>query len=285
MHTFEKALVKKLYPPRPPESHKGDFGKLLVVGGSIRYSGSPALAALAAYRAGADLVTVAAPKRAADIVAGFSPDIITYPLDYHYLNNHHLHHVIDLMADADALVVGNGAERIKETKGFIINLLKKAEKPCVLDADAIHAVAENRDVIKSNYVITPHQHEFSVLTGIKLEGKPLNERIEAVKKSAGQLNATILLKGHADIISNGNETAVNKTGCAEMTKGGTGDTLAGICGALLARGAKPFDAACCAAYINGLAGEMAAKKFGEGMLAYDLIWEIPNVIGGAVGKS
>ncbi|MBI4176040.1 MAG: NAD(P)H-hydrate dehydratase [Candidatus Aenigmarchaeota archaeon] len=281
MEAFYRNLIKKLYPPRPQESHKGDFGKLLVIGGSIRYSGSPALVALAAYRAGVDLVTVAAPKRAADIIAGFSPDIITYPLDYHYLNNHHLHHVMDLAADVDAVVVGNGAERIRETKSFIINFLKKIDKPCVIDADAIHAVAENPDIIRPNFVITPHQHEFFVLTGTKMEGKSPEEKMEIVRKSSERLNATMLLKGHVDVISDGKQTAINKTGNAFMTKGGTGDALAGICGALLARGAKPFDAACAAAYINGQAGEMASKKFGEGVLAYDMTWEIPNVISSA----
>ena len=106
----------------------------------------------------------------------------------------------------------------------------------------------------------------------------LKERIKAVKKVAGDLKTTIILKGHVDIISDGKKTALNRTGSPYLTKGGCGDTLAGICGALPARGVDVFTAACAAAYVNGKAGEIAGKKFGEGLLATDLINSIPEAI-------
>jgi NAD(P)H-hydrate epimerase len=156
--------------------------------------------------------------------------------------------------------------------------LEKIKVPCVIDADAIHAISLNKKFLKrKNFVVTPHTYEFYVLSGIKV-GKDLKERIRAVKEVASELKTTILLKGHIDVISDGKKIAINRTGSPYMTKGGLGDTLAGICGALLARKANCFEAACAAAYINGKAGELAAKKYKEGLIASDLIEEIPRVI-------
>ena len=274
---ISKKILKKIYKPRPIWSHKGNFGHLLVIGGSKKYSGSPALNALAAYRSGVDLVTVAAPRRAADIIASFSPDLITYPLEGDFLNKSHLKEIFLLRQNANAVAIGGGLERNKETLDAVIEILGDLTIPCVIDADAIHAVAKNKQVLRSNFIITPHLNEFYVLTGIKPE-PDLRKRTEVVKEVASQLGCIIVLKGHVDVISDGKLVGMNKTGNPYMTVGGTGDTLTGICGALIARGIKPFEAACAACYINGLAGNLAAKKFKEGLMASDLIKEIPNVI-------
>ena len=106
----------------------------------------------------------------------------------------------------------------------------------------------------------------------------MNERKKFVKQEAKKLNVVILLKGHIDVISDGKKIFLNKTGTPYMTKGGCGDTLTGICGALLARGVSRFDSACAAAYVNGKAGELATKRYKEGLLATDLIENIPKVI-------
>jgi len=274
---ISKKILKKIYKPRPIWSHKGNFGHLLVIGGSKKYSGSPALNALAAYRSGVDLVTVAAPRRAADIIASFSPDLITYPLEGDFLNKSHLKEIFLLRQNANAVAIGGGLERNKETLDAVIEILGDLTIPCVIDADAIHAVAKNKQVLRSNFIITPHLNEFYVLTGIKPE-PDLRKRTEVVKEVASQLGCIIVLKGHVDVISDGKLVGMNKTGNPYMTVGGTGDTLTGICGTLIARGIKPFEAACAACYINGLAGDLAAKKFKEGLMASDLIKEIPNVI-------
>ena len=264
--------ILKIYPKRRPDSHKYDFGSLLIIGGSKLYSGSPALAALAAYRAGVDLVTVVAPRRAADIIASFSPDLIAYPLKGDYLNSGHLKELLKLAKSKTAVVIGGGLCRRKETLKTVAEFLKKTKLPCVIDADAIYAVAEYKPTLRPNSIITPHAYEFYVLGG----KEPREE--EAVKELASKLNATILLKGNIDIISNGREVALNETGCPEMTVGGTGDTLAGICGALLAQSINGFDAACCAAYINGKAGSLAAKEKKQGLTATDLIEKIPKIL-------
>lgn len=278
MIEIEKSILKKVYPERKPWSHKYDFGSLLVIGGSKKYSGSPAFAALAAYRSGVDVVTIAAPRRAADIVATFSPDMITYPLKGDWLSPEHLKELLELADQVSAVAIGGGLERKKETFKTVNQFLERLEIPVVIDADAIHAVAEKKSVMDGKpVVITPHAREFYVLTGIEVKDE-VNDRIKKVKEAASELGTTILLKGHVDVISDNKNIALNRTGSPKMTVGGTGDTLTGIVGALLARGVDCFDAACAAAYINGLAGGLAVKKMGESMMASDLLGEIPKVL-------
>ncbi len=274
MDYINKSILKRIYRKRGGWCHKGDFGSLLVIGGSKLYSGSPAFNALAALRSGCDLVTVVAPERAANTIASFSPDLITYPLKGDYVSKNHLPALIGLSKGKDAAVIGGGLGRNDETLQAVNKFLKTIKVPCVIDADAIHAVAKNKKVIRKNFVITPHTREFFALTGMEVKNN-IRDRIKKSSQAASKLGCTILLKGHIDIISDGKKTAFNDTNSVFMTKGGTGDTLAGICGALLARGTGVFDAACAAAYINGKAGNLAAC---EGMLASDLLGKIPEAL-------
>lgn len=271
----KSSIIKKIYKKRPLESHKGDFGNVLVVGGSRIYSGSPVLVAMAALRAGADLTLIAAPERAADIAAGFSPDLITYPLKGDCLEEKHLKEIRRLLPKYDSVVIGNGLGLEARTKKAVLKFLDGLEKPCVVDADGVKMLSGKK--LKSHFVLTPHAVEFYNLTGKKVGGD-LKKKAELVKQEAKKKNCVILLKGHVDIISDGRRVVYNKTGNPWMSKGGTGDTLAGICGALLGRGVKPFEAACAAAYINGKAGDVAAKRHGEGLLATDILDAIPKVI-------
>ena len=269
-----RQLVKEIYKKRPEWSQKGDFGKLLVVGGSVLYSGSPMFNALAAYHAGCDLVKLIAPESAANAIKSYMPDLIAYPLKGDYLSKKHVKTILQVQKDAGAMVIGGGLTRNKQTAQAIRSIIKKTKIPAVIDADAIHAI--NFKLTK-NFIVTPHSHEFYVLSGKKISND-VNERIISTKNLAARIKCVVLLKGHIDVISDGNKTTTNGTGNAFMTKGGLGDMLAGICGALLARGVDPYHASCAAAYINGAAGDLAAKKFGEGLMASDIISEIPNVI-------
>jgi len=286
MQEVTKNILKKIYKVRSPESKKYDFGLLIVIGGSEFYSGSPALSAMAAFRAGVDMVRIIAPKRAADIIASFSPDLAAYPLEGKWLGKKHLATLIEMTEGAKevahgktAVVIGGGVGRSEETQNVILEYLEKVSVPVVIDADAIHAVSKKPEIILGKpFLITPHTYEFFVLTGREVYKLPQEEKIRAVKEEAARLKTTILLKGRTDIISDGKEVALNKTGGPFLTVGGTGDTLAGICGAILARGIDPFLAAQAAAFINGLAGEIAFKKLGEGLVATDLIEAIPEVI-------
>jgi NAD(P)H-hydrate epimerase len=286
MVKISKNILKNIYKPRSPEVHKYDFGLLLVIGGSEYYSGSPAFSALAAFRSGVDMVRIVAPERAADIIASFSPNLATLPLEGKQLTKKHLPTLMTMTEAAKAVagektavVIGGGLGRSKETQAAICEYLSQLTIPVVVDADAIYAVSGRPEVFRGkDFLFTPHGYEFFVLTGQKVIGKSDAEKIDIVKKEAEKLQTTILLKGKIDIISDGKEIAINKEGSPLLTVGGTGDTLAGIAGALLARGSSVFEAACAAAYINGAAGRLAGKKFGESVLATDLIEEIPRAI-------
>ena len=283
-----KTVLKNLYKERTKDAYyrKYDFGLVLVIGGSEFYSGSPALSAMAAFNAGADMVKVVAPKRAADIIASFSPNLATYPLEGKWLEKKHLATLLTLTESAEArsrgnmaVVIGGGAGRTQETQDTILEYLRQVSVPVVIDADAIHALGEDTEVIKGkDFLITPHSFEFFVLTKKAVYNLPYEEKLKAVKEEAERLQTTILLKEKPDIISNGKEIAINKVGSPYMSVGGTGDTLAGICGALLARNINPFIAAQASVYINGKAGETAANRMKEGLLATEVIKAIPEVL-------
>jgi len=286
MKEVTKNILKDIYKKRSRDVKKYDFGLLLVIGGSEFYSGSPALSAMAAWRAGADMVRIIAPKRAADIIASFSPILAAYPLKGDWLTREHLATLISMTESAKAVargntavVIGGGMGRSEEVQEAILEYLSEVSLPVVIDADAIHAVGKKPEIVSGkNFLITPHTYEFFVLTGREIYKLSDEEKIKAVQEEAARLQTTILLKGPTDIISDGKEVALNKTGTPLMVVGGTGDTLAGIAGALVARRIDSFTAAQAAAFINGLAGELAGKKLGESMTATDLIDEISNVL-------
>ena len=281
-----KDILKDIYKPRIRDSKKYDFGLLTIIGGSEFYSGAPALSALAAFRAGVDMARIIAPKRAADIIASFTPDLAAYPLKGDYLTKEHLATLISIVESAKAVsggktavVIGGGAGRSQETQDVILEFLSQVSVPVVIDADAIHALAKRPGVISGKpFLITPHTFEFFVLTGREIYQLKDDEKAKAVQEEAARLKTTILLKGAIDIISDGQRVASNKSGSPLMTVGGTGDTLAGIAGAFIARGVFPFEAGQASAFLNGVAGEKAGDKFGESMMATDLIAQIPIIL-------
>jgi len=286
MIEVKKEILKEIFKGKPREAIKYDWGLLLIIGGSDFYSGSPALAAMAAFKTGVDMVRIVAPKRAADIIASFSPNLAAYPLEGKWLNKSHLATLLGMTETAKisargnvAVVIGGGIGRTDETQEMILEYLKQISVPAVIDADAIYAISKNpKTVSGKKFLITPHLYEFFILTGIDVKNKNEKERTEAVKEAAKKLKTTILLKGAVDVISDGKEVALNRTGSGYMTKGGCGDTLAGICGALMTRGISPFLTAQAAAFINGKAGELVSEKEKEGLLATDLVEAIPKVL-------
>jgi NAD(P)H-hydrate epimerase len=272
--------VEVILKPRPSESHKGDFGRLLVIGGSETYSGAPAFVALAALRAGVDLAFIAAPRETAYAISSMSPDLITLKLDGDYLTTGNLSVVRRDLEKATAVVLGPGLGLHKETKDAVKEVLKVVEAkkvPLVLDADALKAFADFKHRIETPTVLTPHAGEFEVLTKTKLP-QSTHARIELIKRAAQDLDATILLKSHVDIVTDGYRLKLNFTGNPGMTVGGTGDVLSGIVGALLARGIPPFEAAVAGAFINGAAGDFVEAEKGHHMVASDLLSWIPKVM-------
>ncbi|MEM1589229.1 MAG: NAD(P)H-hydrate dehydratase [Candidatus Bathyarchaeia archaeon] len=272
--------VKLVVKTRVPESHKGDYGRLLVVGGSETFSGAPALVALAALRTGVDLAYVAAPRKTAYAVSAMSPDLITVKLDGEHLNTGNIPVLKTYVEKADAVVVGPGLGLHTEARDAVkalIDIVEDLGKPLLLDADGLKAFAEFKRRLNIPVVLTPHAGEYKILAGKTLP-ESIKEKALEVQKTAAELGAVILLKGHVDIIADEKKFKLNFTGNPGMTVGGTGDVLSGIVGAFLAQGADPFEAAVAGAFINGAAGDFVFAEKGYHMTASDLLEWIPKVM-------
>ena len=269
---------------RKPWCHKGDFGYLLVVAGSYRYTGSGIFNSLAALRTGCDLVELLSVRRASDIASSYKPDLITLPFDNtsHFLMLKHVKTVLKEVNHFDALLIGSGLGRNIETFKAVRRIVEEVSslgKPIIIDADGIRAFRHNLNLLKNKkIIITPHSGEFLNLTGIKLNNN-VRDRVSVVRDFSSKLGIVVLLKGHYDVISDGREVLINKTGSVFMTKGGFGDLLAGITASLVVQGLPLLKAAYYAARINGLAGKKVGSSRGVSMLAsdtFDVIGRIRN---------
>jgi hydroxyethylthiazole kinase-like uncharacterized protein yjeF len=270
-------LVKKT---RTASAHKGDFGRLLVIGGSKVFSGAPALVSLAALRTGVDIVYLAAPAKTAYAVSSISPDLITLKLKGDNLSSGNMTTLMPYLEMVDAVVIGPGLGLHAETREFVracVAAVESADKPLLMDADGLKAFAEFKRVLKVPLVLTPHAGEYAILTGRKLP-ENVEERIAEVQKTAAELKAVILLKGQVDMICDAKRVKLNFTGNPGMTVGGTGDVLSGIAGALLAQKNDPFEAAVAGAFVNGAAGDFVASDIGYHLVATDLLEWIPRVL-------
>ena len=266
--------------PRQVGAHKGEFGRLLVVGGSETYSGAPALVALGALRSGVDLAYVAAPERTARDIASFGPDLITIKLDGGALTRDNVPEVRRWLGTVTGVVVGPGLGVGAETGAAVeavVAAVEEAGKPLLLDADGLKAFAGFARPLRVPLVVTPHGGEFEVLTGKALPAD-VEERGARVRKAAERLRAVVLAKGATDVVSDGRRVKRNFTGNPGMTVGGTGDVLAGVVGAFLAQGADPFEAAVAGAFVNGAAGDFVRSEKGFHMVASDLLTWLPRVL-------
>jgi len=266
---------------RPPDSHKGQYGRLLVIGGSQVYSGAPALVALAAYRTGVDLVFVAAPEKAADAIASFSPSIITVKLPGSNLATRHLRILDEHIYRANTIAIGPGLGQAKETVSAvrkIISFAIKRKKSILLDADALKAIGVvKRKIFDESVVVTPHAGEFEAVSG-RAPSRDFKSRIEEVKAFASVSGAVTVLKGPTDIISDGSRTKLNNTGNPGMTVGGTGDVLSGIIAGLTAQGISSYESAVAGTFVNGAAGDFAAEQLGYHLMPTDLMEYIPRIL-------
>lgn len=271
--------VSLVVKPRPAESHKGDFGSLLVVGGSEIYSGAPALVALSALRTGVDLTYIAAPKQTAAAISSMTPNVITIKLEGAHLNSDNVPHVRRYLEKTTAAVIGPGLGLHEETRDAVSKLVVAADEigtPLLLDADGLKAYASSRPTLQTSLVVTPHAGEYALLTRKKLPSI-LDEKVESVKKTAAKLGATVLLKGATDIVSDGKRVKLNFTGNPGMTVGGTGDVLAGIIGGFMAQRTDVFEAAAAGAFISGAAGDFVEREKGHHIMPTDLLDWIPQL--------
>ncbi len=253
--------------PRKPDSHKGDHGRVLVVAGSTDYAGAAVLTANACeavLRSGADLAIACCPEKVGWLVNEKLPDAIVHKFEGEHFDEEHVDRVIELASDCDVLLIGPGLG--EEAVSFAGQVIEAVEIPKVIDADAIHVTDLNK---VEDAVITPHEKEFEAL----LENSGMSR--EDFQEQLG--SNVVLLKGEVDKIFSKEEVAKNQTGNAVMTKGGTGDVLAGFTAGFIAQDNSLFKAACMAAYLNGAVGDWLQEEVGKTFTASEIIENLHRV--------
>jgi hydroxyethylthiazole kinase-like uncharacterized protein yjeF len=257
---------------RDPTAHKGDFGRVLVVGGGP-YAGAPALAGQAALRAGADLAYVACPEPVAAEIQGYSENLIVRPQIGDRITPSNVPAVLEAASGMDCVVVGPGLGDSDGSLDAVSAFLADFDGTAVVDADALQAVPDAET--EATLICTPHRGEFEAMGGAAADDP--DERADRVADLAADLGATVLLKGAVDVLSDGERTRYNRTGNPGMTVGGTGDVLAGVTGAM-ACALDPIHAAALGAYANGRAGDLVVSECGYGLVATDLLGAVPSAL-------
>lgn len=294
---IKKSEAVAAFPHRRPDSHKGNNGRVLIVGGSIDFYGAPILSALGALKSGADLVYVIVPECNFDITRSLYPDFIVRQYRGEHFNMQAIPMVLELAQTCDAVLVGPGmggsAERPgrgenAETMAALDALIPQLTVPTILDSVAIMSLRRIQTFpLNQDIIITPHLNEF-----VRLTDKPFMERdpqqlmekkLRYCQNLALDLQIGIFLKGPVDlIVSTKGHAVTNRTGNSGMTVGGSGDVLAGFLTSLVARGVPMFEAAQCAAYMFGVCGERLAKSRGHTFSATDLANELSFTIASMV---
>jgi hydroxyethylthiazole kinase-like uncharacterized protein yjeF len=274
--------VARHFPPRPRDAHKGTYGHVLIVAGSLGKTGAAALAALAAMRSGAGLVTVATPASQQPVVAGLALEAMTEALPETAARTLALKArevVAELAARRDAVALGPGIGLDEETQAAVRALVQELSKPVAVDADALSALAAHLDLLHdapAARCLTPHPGELARMLGVTVD-EVQRDRIEVVRQFATRHRVHLVLKGAFSVIGDPDGlVVVNPTGNPGMASGGTGDVLTGVLGALLARGLGPGDALQAAVFLHGLAGDLAAERVGEeSLVAGDVVGALP----------
>jgi NAD(P)H-hydrate epimerase len=280
---LERPDVARHFPPRRREAHKGDFGRLLIVAGSIGKTGAAALSARAATRSGAGLVTVATPASQQPIVASLVLEPMTEPLPEtpaRPIGREALERLYALALERDAVALGPGLGLDAETTEVARAMARDLTRPMAIDADALTALAGHPGLLRAAPAprcLTPHPGEMARLMGVATADVQ-QDRIGAARDFATRELVHLVLKGATSVIASPDGRIVlNPTGNPGMASGGTGDVLTGMLGAFLARGLPPDAALESAVYLHGLAGDIAAARVGqEALVASDLIAALPD---------
>lgn len=287
VQTIEKEYASAVLPKRKFDGHKGDFGKVMVVGGTIGYTGAPYLTASSAVRSGCGLVFIGVPESIWAVEASKCVSAMPFPLPEKtdimtkrstLIAAKALAVVEEKLAACDVLALGPGMGREAQAEQLVLDLLRQTDKPVVLDADGINALEKHMDVLDARRgritILTPHDGEF-----VRIGGNFSAGRIEAAKAFAQEHGCILVLKGHRTITATPEGTAlVNTTGNSGLAKGGSGDVLTGIIASLLAQGATPVQAAALGVWMHGRAGDLAAKQLTEyAMTPVDIVENLPKV--------
>jgi NAD(P)H-hydrate epimerase len=264
--------------PRAKDAHKGDFGKVCIIAGSIGMSGAAALAGRAALRAGAGLVRVAIPKSVLPIVASIEPSFTTIPLSEDKegrISANAINAILNLIPDNDCFAFGPGVGISQGVRSVLQRLLAQEGLRLVIDADGLNNLSMITDwpkQTKADVILTPHPGEMKRLwAGLSRTPLPSDRRDQAIEL-ANKTKTTVVLKGAGTVVTDGQKIYVNRTGNPGMATAGAGDVLTGVITALIGQGMSNFDAAVLGVYVHGLAGDIAAEKMGQiSLIATDVI--------------
>lgn len=282
---FLNFLMANIFKKRKTDTHKGDYGHVLIVAGSIGLTGAAYLASDAALLTGSGLVTCAIPKSLNSIMETKLTEVMTFPLEDNGKGHFSLsafHKIKEFSQKTDVVAIGPGISQKGEVGKLIKKLIKTLDVPIVLDADGINCIADEPQILKKAkkaLVITPHPGEMSRVIRKEI-GYIQKNRKSVAKNIAKKYGLTVVLKGKNTVVASQHENVyVNKTGNPGMASAGVGDILTGIIASLIGQGFSPFNAAECSVYIHGLAGDIAAKEKGEVSLrAQDVLNNISNAI-------
>jgi len=263
-HTFR-------LPARARQAHKGDFGRVYVLGGSVGYTGAPVFAANAAVRTGSGLVFLGVPKEIWSVVAVRCAEAMPHPLD------EDINKVYERISACNAALIGPGLGQSDRARDLVYDLVPRLDLPLVLDADGLNVLAGQTGLLTARTaptVITPHEGEFARLTGAAL---PVADRTGAAQKFAREHSCTVVLKGHRTVTAAPDGRVwINGSGNPGMAKGGSGDVLAGMILSLIGQGFPVPESAAMAVWLHGRAGDLAAREYGEyAMTPTDLLEKLP----------
>jgi NAD(P)H-hydrate epimerase len=268
-------------PVRAAEAHKGDFGRVFVIAGSRGMVGAGCLAAKAALRSGAGLVTLAVPASVWDVAATKLTCVMTAGFadtPGGAFAESAFEPLMERSGRADVVALGPGLGREVETGRLVRKLAEKLEPPLVIDADGLFHLSGRLDRLKgrkSSTVVTPHPGEMANLIGSDT-AEVQADRVGTAKNVAREYHVVCVLKGAGTVVSDGRRTYVNTTGNPGMATGGTGDVLTGVIAGLIGQGLSAFDASVLGVYLHGLAGDLAAEHFGvHGLIASDVLDSLP----------
>jgi NAD(P)H-hydrate epimerase len=277
--------VRALVKPRVKQFHKGDYGKVLIIGGSNQYSGAPCFSALAALGTGAGMAVIAAPSSVSNIIRGFSPALIVRDLKGKVLSLDSIPVIEELLDWASAVVIGPGlglSEETDEAFGDVLKRISNKKMPTVIDADGLKLLVKNESLLKEmNAILTPHLGEFKILTGAEVRNTDDSDDVlRTTLREAKKLNTTLLVKVANGVaaISDGKKVKINFTGNPGMAKGGVGDVLSGIAGTFMSWTQSSLKSAAAAAFVCGKAGDVAYSKVGASLTPTDVVDCIPEAM-------
>lgn len=282
---FDGEYSRGVLPPRTVGAHKGTFGRLLNIAGSLCYSGAAVMSTRAALRSGTGLCTLAAPVSAVKALTGTLVENTFLPLPETpdgFVGENAQNAIASILPKMTAAAIGCGLGNSENTRKLTEYVIKNAQCPIIIDADGINSIADNINVLKErtgDTVLTPHPLEFSRISGLSV-AEIQRDRIGAAKRFAAEYGVTVLLKGAYTVVSDsaGGEVTVNPTGSAALAKGGSGDVLTGMIAAMLAQGIPPYIAASSGAYCHGYAADMLCGTMNPAsIVASDIINILPEV--------